>query len=680
MQADALVAAVHHLRALWSEAGGAPAFPTSGAGAAHHHPARPGALPGASPSHPLGLPPRPGHSRSGSLAGGAHVHHAAASARTADELHRLLLGGPAGYSPFTPIVGHGGGAPAAAGGLSAPELISHFLAFMQTQGYATGTPAAAATTATEATADAGEAAQGDGEAVVTATPAGAAAEVSGKGLPPVSEVLQQFSSHLEHAGLPAAAASIAAAAATSAAPASSNGPHTPRSAAAEGWLHVLPSLRLSTAASASGLRPGEPVLPLLDASVAGDGMPAWWASSLAAVAQSGNAAVATPDTAAAAASAKQPQPAPGGGAAPSTPTSQAGTPTQPPPLPAAASASTPTAPPSQQQQQQQQPSPPSAALSTSALSAAAAAAAPPAPFNPLLLPGPARTMQAVMAHVRQRHAAFLAQCPEAEQLLAEALTAAAELQAAQDKSLIRVAVHRQRGGTGGGGGVALASRRGTPLGTPTGRRSLSPNVSVTSASALSFSTAQQQQQAATGGSGKRPPSNLSVSSTTGPVAAAGAAEVGAAEAAAMQAAPSGGFTFPDGMLTPVSGSPRGVATQQQRAAEAAAALREAAEREIQPDEAEAGAGPRGSGAGAAASAFAAEAGEALEGGGAGQPGGEEEVGSTGGEARGASIEVGDLCVLQEVTAEEYAAGARGTGGPGRRGLLVPSGRTGQAAC
>jgi hypothetical protein len=75
------------------------------------------------------------------------------------------------------------------------------------------------------------------------------------------------------------------------------------------------------------------------------------------------------------------------------------------------------------------------------------------------------------------------------------------------------------------------------------------------------------------------------------------------------------------------------------------ALREAAEREIQPDSdqdgTQGGTVPGSSGGGAL-------------GGGLDQGG--EEVVSTGGEERGASIEVGDLAVLQEMTAEEYAAG------------------------
>lgn len=72
--------------------------------------------------------------------------------------------------------------------------------------------------------------------------------------------------------------------------------------------------------------------------------------------------------------------------------------------------------------------------------------------NPLLLPGPERTMQALAAHVRARHADLLAKVPEAEALLVEALAAAAELQAAHDSALLTAAV------TGGG--------RVTPLKSP----------------------------------------------------------------------------------------------------------------------------------------------------------------------------------------------------------------------
>jgi len=77
-------------------------------------------------------------------------------------------------------------------------------------------------------------------------------------------------------------------------------------------------------------------------------------------------------------------------------------------------------------------------------------------------------MQAVAAHVRAKHAEFLAENPEAEVLLEEALAACAELQAAQDGALLAAAVSGARtpvpspGPSGTGRKLQVSASVGTP--------------------------------------------------------------------------------------------------------------------------------------------------------------------------------------------------------------------------
>ncbi len=429
-----------------------------------------------------------------------------APSTTSEDLRRFILG-PA--SPAPPAISH-------------KDMISHFVDFLSTKGML---------------------------------------QKGGEGGTASDALVQQFNAYLSEAGMQHLAAAIHAGPAAAGAggaggaldtasilaqiAAAGTPGRTAAAAAADASLPLLPALRLSTAASQAA--PGVTAKDLLSGTALNEIAPSWWVASLEAAAQGGNTAI-QPDTptaktaaapAVAADAAAQPAAADtattANGEAASTAAAAAAKDST---ADAAAPAVAPTA---------------SAGASANATpegsgggAAPAAAAAAAAPFDPLLLPGPARTMQAIMAHVRARHAEFLKRCPEGEVLLAEALAASAELQAAQDKSLVRMAVTR----------TSRASRPPTP------RSRLSPATSAVATTGAGTPGGD--------GSSRKPPAPQSPAQPQGtPPAGSGGSQQ---------------FAFPDMHSTPSTGMLRGPAEGVEPVTPPHAGAQAAATSEITPQQ------------------------------------------------------------------------------------------------